>query len=250
MLGALIIAWQGYPEHYRWLEWAGAGRSSRILDVGCGGGGLLQSLYRDGFSHLRGIDPFLPPTGASSDDGRLVLRRSALPESAERFDLILMNHSLEHVPEPETTLIALSRCLADEGKILIRTPILPNYCWEIYGPSWVQLDAPRHCFIFTRKALELLASHAGLRIERWGWDSTQFQFIGSEQYRRDIPLMSDRSHIKSPRNSIFTKEELRRFRSNARQLNEEGRGDQVFVVLAKALPSVPPEKPYARASAR
>lgn len=38
-------------------------RDARILDVGCGGGGLLDRLARVGFNNLSGADPFIAAGG-------------------------------------------------------------------------------------------------------------------------------------------------------------------------------------------
>jgi len=42
---------------------------------------------------------------------------------------------------------------------------------------------------------------------------------------RDIPLKSPKSYCVNPNESIFSKQEIKRFRETARQLNEKKQGD-------------------------
>jgi hypothetical protein len=97
----------------------------------------------------------------------------------------------------------------------------------------VQLDAPRHLFIHSVKSMETLAAQAGLRVAEVAWDSTEFQFWGSEQYLRDIPLRADASYATRPEKSIFSARQIADFRTKAAELNALGRGDQAAFFLVK-----------------
>src|SRR5690606_13809129 len=113
----------------------------------------------------------------------------------------------------------------------IRVPVADSWAWRHYGTDWVQLDAPRHLFLHTRRSLDLLAADAGLVVERVADDSGAFQFWGSEQYRRDIPLRDPRSYAVNPRASDFTAAQIREFRRRAADLNARGEGDQASFYL-------------------
>ena len=78
-----------------------------------------------------------------------------------------------------------------------------------------------------------LAEAAGLRVERVVDDSTEFQFLGSELYVRDIPLRSGGAHELDAKGSIFSPEEVQQFRWLAEELNASGRGDQAAFYLKK-----------------
>src|SRR5437588_787904 len=77
-------------------------RGARILDVGCGGGALLDRLASVGFDNLSGADPFIAADGETSQGVPLMKRY--LSDVTGEFDLIMFNHSLEHVPDPVATL--------------------------------------------------------------------------------------------------------------------------------------------------
>jgi len=112
-------------------------------------------------------------------------------------------------------------------------PIKTEYVWNQYGVNWVQIDAPRHFFIHTLQSFTYLAKMAGLAIEDIVFDSTEFLFWSSEQYKRGIPLNAENSYFVNPKKSIFTKEQIKKFRKMAEELNRNRQGDQAAFYLRK-----------------
>lgn len=204
---------------------------SRILDFGCGKGRLLQSLHYFGFRDLTGADAFIA-SDINYPTGVRILKKS-LAELEPEFDLIMLHHSFEHLPDPIQSLIEVRRLLADDKYCLIRIPLI-SFAWEKYGVNWVQLDPPRHLFLYTEDSFRNLASQAGFLVERVVYDSTAFQFWGSEQYARDIPLTADGSTSAFAPPDIFTKEQIAEWGREAEMLNAENRGDQACFYLRKA----------------
>jgi hypothetical protein len=136
--------------------------------------------------------------------------------------------------EPLSVLERIRGLLNEGGTVLIRIPVASSEAFEVYGRDWVALDAPRHFFLHTRASMDLLARRAGLEVARVVYDSTAFQFWGSEQYRKDIPLRDPRSYDTDPAQSIFTRSDIAAFEARARELNTAGRGDQAcFYLRAK-----------------
>jgi SAM-dependent methyltransferase len=127
-----------YPESIRrpdlGLRW-----DSRILDFGCGAGRLLRSLHHFGFTRLTGADAFIRGD-IEYPEGVRILKRS-LAELEGPFDLIMLHHSFEHLPEPAAELSQIRRLLTDKGACLIRVPVAA-FAWEEYGTNWVQMDPP------------------------------------------------------------------------------------------------------------
>jgi len=230
-LGRLLLLWFGPTPQLRWLRELGIGFDDPILDVGCGGGELLRELHRDGFRDLTGIDPYLP---ADEDPAPgLRLRRWTLADAEPgRYALVMLHHALEHLPDQDTVFARLRRILRPGGRLLVRIPMADSEAWRRYGTDWVQLDAPRHLVLHTRSSLELVAGRSGFRIDRVTWDSTAFQFWGSEQYRRGIPLRDRRSHAVDPRRSPFTRAQIALYEQMANELNRRGAGDQAVFFLS------------------
>lgn len=198
-------------------------RDARILDVGCGGGALLDRLATVGFSNLSGADPFIAADGESP--GGVPLMKRDLSDVTGEFDLIMFNHSLEHIPDPVAALKAAYKRLAPGGMCLARVPTTSSEAWTTYKADWVQADAPRHMVIPSRQGMALAAERAGLRVEKTFDDSTLGQFLGSEAYRRDVAV-TDPKILR-----LFGPKQIWEWEKRAKQLNERSRGDQTGFVL-------------------
>lgn len=79
-------------------------KSSKILDVGCGDGCLLKELNELGFTFLLGIDPYIENDKIINNN--FSLKKGLITETdfKENFDLIMFNHSFEHMPAQLETL--------------------------------------------------------------------------------------------------------------------------------------------------
>jgi SAM-dependent methyltransferase len=197
---------------------------SRILDVGCGNGGTLARLRCFGFRKLEGVEPFIK---ADVDFDSVKIHRARFEDfQGGRYDLIMLHHVMEHLPETETALARIARLLAPGGCLVVRIPIVGSHAWRHYGTDWIQLDAPRHLVLYTPRGLEQLAGRCGLKLCGVIHDSDAFQFYGSEQYRRDIPLEDPRSVFHDPPLGPFTRREMDEFARRAVALNQDLDGDQ------------------------
>jgi SAM-dependent methyltransferase len=205
-------------------------KDSKILDVGCGTGALLYYLNELGFNDLTGIDPYLADEIISEDLKICKISIQEIPNH-KKFDLIIFNHSFEHLQYPQETILKLSKILSDNGLCIIRMPVKNDYIWNLYGVNWVQIDTPRHFYIHTRKSFQILLDNSGLEIDEVVYDSSEFQFYASEQIKKGIPLFSKRSHLLNPYRSIFTRNEIQEYRNKAHKLNNEKSGDQAIFFI-------------------
>jgi SAM-dependent methyltransferase len=209
------------------LYQANVSKSSRILDVGCGAGLLLRALHRLGFEHLTGADPFIEQGREVAVGLRLV--KADLGGLEGRFDFVMLNHSLEHMPGQEDQFKNISRLIEPEGLCMIRVPVCSSRAWETYGTDWVQLDAPRHFYLHTQQSMSILASRAGLDIVGVAWDSNGSQFYGSEYYKRDLTF-PEAARLGAP---LFSRTDHRAFERQATSLNKAGLGDQAVFFLRR-----------------
>jgi len=224
-----------YPDPlFDMISTIGINYNSRILDVGCGAGNLLYSLKDIGFKNLVGVDPYI--NGEVIDADVKILKKTIheLPDN-RKFDLIIFNHSFEHISDQLETLVKVSKILSENSVCSIRIPIKTEYVWNRYDVNWVQIDAPRHFFIHTIKSFTYLAKKAGLVIKDITFDSTEFLFWGGEQYKKGIPLKAENSYSENPKKSIFTAKQIKEFRKMAEKLNRQKQGDQAAFYLVKGV---------------
>lgn len=208
----------------------GIRRDDRILDVGSGAGGLVNEIRASGFMGVLGIDPFL---SADTRDlnGAIIAKKASIFDVDAAWRLIMFNHSFEHMDCQYEVLQRCRQILAKNGWLVIRIPTVSSYAFRLYGSDWVQLDAPRHLYLHSRASIRHLAEKSGFKLVHMWDDSGALQFIGSEQYRHDIPLMDPRSQIINRDESIFSQQEIRKFKNMANDLNRIGDGDQFCAVL-------------------
>ena len=228
--------------HASMLSLAGVrGYGDPIVDVGCGSRPFrLAELRRIGFTSLLGLEPFLAEPGPVTFHG-IPIRRQELTElpGSDRFQLVMFHHSFEHIATPRATLEAAARLLRPGGTCLIRTPLADGALWDRYGVDWVELDPPRHLFLFTRKALVDIARRVGLELVAEVDDSGAWEFIASEQYRRDIAMNDDDSWFSSPERSPISEADVAAFKAEARELNLSRTAGRAGFYLRKPGPGAP-----------
>jgi SAM-dependent methyltransferase len=213
-----------------WVAPASLRTNQAVLDVGCGAGRDLMLMAQYGFSNLTGVDKYIPSSFTYGNG--VQIRKCGLEDVAEQYDFVMLHHCFEHLPNPRETLRHIHRVLRPNRYALVRIPLARSYAWRTYGADWVQLDAPRHLYLHTVESMKILAEQVSLRIAQVIYDSTEFQFWGSEQYRRGIYLTDERSHW-CQRGDVFTEAEMSAFRVQADALNQRGEGDQACFYLFK-----------------
>lgn len=216
----------------KWLKDIPLQSSYRMLDVGCGKGRRILQWRLAGFTDVMGVDAFID-SDIDWGNGVRILKRS-LPQLHGEFDFISMIHSFEHMPDPQSVLKAAFEKLKSNRFLLIAIPISSSYAWEHYGTDWVSLDPPRHLFLHSERSMRKLAEEAGFRVAKVIYDSSAVQFWGSEQYRRDIPLMDEkRSYRQNREGSVFSATEIKNFEERSLELNRQCRGDRARFYLYK-----------------
>jgi 2-polyprenyl-3-methyl-5-hydroxy-6-metoxy-1,4-benzoquinol methylase len=88
----------------------------------------------------------------------------ALETIKEKFDVIALWHSLEHLPRPWLVLQKAAEKLAPGGILLVSVPNIESYDFSVLGDGWVHLDIPRHLYQFPVRWLKTVGSAIGLTI--------------------------------------------------------------------------------------
>jgi SAM-dependent methyltransferase len=208
-----------------WAKSAGVRPVDRILDIGCGQGNILRTLHSLGYRSLLGVDPFLEKSEQILPGVSLI--KGTHEELDGRFEWIMLHHSFEHVADPRSLLASVGRLLACEGRALIRIPLTGAWAWRHYGADWVQIDAPRHLVLYSFEGFRQIIEELGFHVERSFYDSTAFQFWGSELVR------SGAAHSGGPAGH-FTADQMAAWTAQAERLNIARDGDQACFVLKLA----------------
>ena len=129
---------------------------ARVLDFGCGNGSALRTFSeRHPQWRLHGAEISDAARDALSELPNFVaLHDATAPERIEeRFDLVTLIHSLEHIASPATLLRKLSSVLADEGVLVVQVPDCAATPFDL-----VVAD---HLLHFTAATLQALCARAG-----------------------------------------------------------------------------------------
>lgn len=133
-----------------------------LLEIGVGSGSFLAYAQARGFAPL-GCD--LSPaicrrvernTGIRMYCGHL----ESLP-GQQRFDVVVMNHVLEHVSDPTSLLKAVLARLKTGGVLHLAVPNVE--AWETRLPGWNSYE-PYHLLYFTPRTLRATAEKVGFEI--------------------------------------------------------------------------------------
>jgi len=204
---------------------------AHILDIGCGKGALICSLFNLGFENITGVDKFIPEE-IDHGYGVKVFKKELTELPANSYNLLIMHHVLEHIDNQVAELKNCYRLLKKGGVLMVSIPLLGK-AWEMYRENWVQLDAPRHYVLHTMKSIALLAERTGFKIKEVIFDSSSLQFWGSELYKKDIPLTNPETHKWYAIDKHFTPEEIAKFEEEAKMLNATHQGDAARFYLYK-----------------
>ncbi|MBI1989090.1 MAG: bifunctional 2-polyprenyl-6-hydroxyphenol methylase/3-demethylubiquinol 3-O-methyltransferase UbiG [Betaproteobacteria bacterium] len=153
-------------------------RGKTVLDVGCGGGILAESMAQRG-AQVTGIDLADMPLKVAQlhllESGSQVEYRNVAAEDLARelphhFDVVTCMELLEHVPDPASTVHACAALVRPGGQVIFstinRNP--KSYLFAVIGAEYVLRLLPRgtHNYAKFLKPSELgaFARHAGLEV--------------------------------------------------------------------------------------
>ncbi len=156
---------EGKADHVAVLCASLADRPRSLVEVGCGDGVLLEALASRGLGDsLHGFD--ISERAVQIASGRAAIERverfdgRALPAADAAYDLGVLSHVLEHVPDPLPLLCETARaCRA----VVVEVPLEAN-CSASRPAAQRGREAIGHLHRFARADVQRLASEAGLRV--------------------------------------------------------------------------------------
>ena len=175
------------------MPWRGEGK---VLDVGCGAGGNLKSLQEQGWQ-VFGIEISDVAAAHARDLLHADIHTGTLasaPFPPKSFDLVLMSHSLEHLPSPADALRRVHSLLKDDGLLVVSVPNVNSLEYKLFGRWWFQLDPPRHFYHFDKRSLSGLFTQTGFQFHHFRAGVSAIFLMASldrfwkHRFRKDVPI--------------------------------------------------------------
>jgi SAM-dependent methyltransferase len=162
--GALVwVRGQLRGRRYRALL---AGDKGALFDVGAGDCRHFAELQRVADWSFAGVEiqPALAERGRAGgydiETGTLELMDIARHRG--KYDVVSMNHVLEHVLQPGEVVARAFALLRPGGHLIGQLPT--NSAWEAgFGGTWAGYHYPRHLQVFSRRGLQALIEGAGFQ---------------------------------------------------------------------------------------
>src|SRR5271163_3555103 len=162
------------PLRLRYIERALELQGAGVLDVGCGGGILSESMARAG-ARVLGIDlaqAVLDVAELHAIEGKIAVQYQAMAaeqlalEQPAAFDLVTCMEMLEHVPQPAAVMAALATLVKPGGDVIVSTlnrkPLA--FAVAIIGAEYIAKILPRG----THEYLKFIRPS---ELARWGRDA-------------------------------------------------------------------------------
>lgn len=142
-------------------------QGGRLLEIGIGNGAFLHVAKQAGFE-CAGVEPSPIIVGYVKNAYNVPVFNGYLEDFARSpmqstFDVIVINHVLEHIPNPRVALKQVRSLLADKGIAHIAVPNIAG--WESRLPGWTSYET-YHLYYFSPSTLLSLLSEVGFEVLR------------------------------------------------------------------------------------
>jgi 2-polyprenyl-3-methyl-5-hydroxy-6-metoxy-1,4-benzoquinol methylase len=139
-------------------------KPKKVLDVGCGTGGLL-SIFKEKGCEVLGLD-FNDEYLSIAKINKINVKKGSLNilKKNDKFDLIILSHVLEHVLNPDLFLKETTNYLSTNGVIYIEVPSLNSILNGVYDYDLRNYLHNTHISNFSIESLKLLGKKTGLKM--------------------------------------------------------------------------------------
>lgn len=169
------------PLRLDWIDQISPLRGQKVLDVGCGGGILSDSMARRGASSVLGIDLATKPLRVAqlhaleAETPNIQYREVPVEVLAEEcpgsFDTVTCMEMLEHVPDPGSIIAACSKLVKPGGWVFFSTinRSAKAFMLAIVGAEYVLKMLPKGTHEYAKmirpSELAMACRNAGLDVE-------------------------------------------------------------------------------------
>lgn len=139
----------------------------RLLDIGAGNGEYLKLMKTLGWE-VEGTETDLGAIEYASSTFGIKMHFgfvTNLKLPTDSFDVITMNHVIEHVYDPLAVMQECRRLLRPGGRLVILTPNSSSLGHRWFKSNWRGLEVPRHMHVFSIENFQQLAKKANFEVE-------------------------------------------------------------------------------------
>lgn len=140
-------------------------KHGKVLEIGSSVGILLSLLKNKGWK-VEGIEP--------SEEARAIAVKSGIPTYSstfekvnlgkEKYDVVILNHVLEHMDDPIKVLKKVQVILRKDGIVLIDVPNFGSLSAGVRKERWRYILPQEHKFHFTKNSLASILNKADMVI--------------------------------------------------------------------------------------
>ena len=127
----------------------------KLLDIGGGQGGFCSYMKKKGWDTTL-QDPNDVVGNRKNNNDLKTIRSLCDLKDDDKYELITLWHSLEHIHNIEDLYHRIQKHLKSEGILVVAVPNLDAPERKYFNEDWAPYDAPRHLYHFTPDNLEHL----------------------------------------------------------------------------------------------
>lgn len=139
-------------------------KKGKFLEIGAGVGLLLSEAKKAKFT-IVGFEPSRAgvKTARKHFNVRLVQSEFSKSKVTSPCDVVVLNHVLEHLPDPHRMIAACRSILAPGGILVIGVPNFGSFLAQAKKKKWQSLIPDQHRWHFTKKTLDSIVSMHGFK---------------------------------------------------------------------------------------
>lgn len=171
-------------------------KKGRVLEVGCSTGVMLD-IFAERSWQTWGVEPSKSAQSAKRKGHRILrtfFEKAKLPKNY--FDLVIANHTLEHMDDPLLVLKKIHSLLTKNGIVFIDVPNAGGLGAKLLGTYWPFRLPEEHKHQFTRGSLSQIFKEAGFKVTHFESRSGLFEFAN--------PVLELRQSLTSLKKRFFT----------------------------------------------
>jgi ubiquinone/menaquinone biosynthesis C-methylase UbiE len=158
-------------------------RGARLLEVGSGMGHLVGQLSATFEAYGMDLNHWAVNKSKEFSEAASLQTASAqeLPYQDDAFNVVIIKHIVEHLPDPAKAINELGRVVEKDGILILATPNLGSLLKPWKGKAWIGYQDPTHISLKEPQEWLHLIENAGFEFVRvfsdGFWDVPYIRFV-------------------------------------------------------------------------